>query len=174
MDSSDMPSHEEFTPPDSTHFDTSDWNIDYPFDSRTPSKDTYSLSESGSYIPHRPFFLLESNLSNHQYVYQNNPSQIDEDPFLNDLPGYDGDIDDWDTISTYYNEWEREQNEIFQGLYNTYENNNIWDQCQLSLSQFPIYNEIHTIVGDGGIWLIEFFQENSFIMLSQEISSYIL
>ena len=38
----------------------------------------------------------------------NNPSQIDEDLLLNDLPGYDADIDYWDTISTYYDDWERE------------------------------------------------------------------
>ena len=61
-------------------------------------------------------------------------SQIDEDSFLNDLPGYDGDIDDWDTISTFYDEWERGHNEMFQGLYNTNENNDIWDQYLLLLS----------------------------------------
>ena len=60
-----------------------------------------------------------------------------------------GNIDDCDTISTYYDEWEREQTEIFQGVDNTYKNNNIWDQYLLSLSQFPIYNEIHNIIGWG-------------------------
>ena len=82
MDSSDMPIHEEFTPPNSTHFDTFEWNIDYPSDSITPLENIYSLSKSGSYIPPRPFFLIESNISNHQDVYQNNPNQIDDGFFL--------------------------------------------------------------------------------------------
>ena len=110
---------EEYTSPDSFHSSSSARDNDYPSEDRTSSDDDEYPYFAYRYDDYESIDWSYTTSETYNFprplnVYHNTYRLMDSNPLWANLPVYGADVEDWKTISTYYDNWEQEHYELFQ------------------------------------------------------------